>query len=74
MTRQSLREKNRQELISLMAERDLDRDSLAELVGVSPWSVDAWLKPETSASSNPVKAHILELIRLKMPIKSKRRA
>ena len=38
----------------------------AELLDVSTWAVEAWLKPETSKSSNPVPPWAIELLKYKL--------
>lgn len=45
-----------------MVKHDLSRDHVADLLHVSRHTVDAWLKPETSKSSNPAPLWAIELL------------
>jgi hypothetical protein len=63
-----IREQRRVELIELMAKHELERQHISMLLHVSPDTVAAWLKPETSKSSNPVPQWALELLGYKLTV------
>jgi hypothetical protein len=70
----SIREQRRLMLHRMIQERDLTREEAAGLLHVSFDAMKSWLKPETSASSNPVPEWAIELLELKMPITDGKRA
>lgn len=53
------------ELRDVMRRAGLTRAGAAALVYVSKHTIDAWLKPSTSKSSNPVPAWAIELLAYK---------
>lgn len=64
----TIRERRRLALRSMMADRDLTREQTAEVLHVSFDTLKSWLKPETTASSNPVPEWAVELLALKLPL------
>lgn len=60
------REHLRQRLLRLMAEHELTVWTVGALVHVSPHTVEAWRKPATSSSSNPVPLWAIELLEHKV--------
>lgn len=62
------REQNRRAFKAMLAERGLTRASAAELLHVSIDTINAWLKPASSASSLPVPPWAPELLAFKRPI------
>jgi hypothetical protein len=64
--RQSKREQRRQLMKDIIAEHELSRADIADLCHVSIDTVNAWLKPETSKSSNPTPQWAIELIGYKL--------
>ncbi|MDC7784789.1 hypothetical protein PQJ75_00790 [Rhodoplanes sp. TEM] len=60
------RESRRKRLQSIMQTRKLERQDVADLLGVSIHTVHAWLKPETSKGSNVVPTWSIELLRYKL--------
>lgn len=62
----TIREQRREQFLDLLKRCELTRHEAAELLHVTPSAVDAWLKPETSRSSNPTPMWAIELLTLKM--------
>jgi len=60
------REQRQEDFRRLLFDHGLSKQDAANLLHVSVWTVDAWLKPSASKSSNPVPAWAPELIRYKM--------
>lgn len=60
------REQNRKRLQDIMLEHDLSKEEIADMLHISVSAVVAWLKPETSKSSNPVPMWALELLAFKL--------
>jgi hypothetical protein len=60
-----IREDRREQLLALIAGAEITRDQAADLLYQSIHSINAWLKPATSKSSNPVPMWALELLALK---------
>jgi DNA-binding transcriptional regulator YiaG len=61
-----IREQRREQFLGMLAEAELTRAAAAELLHVSVDTVNAWLKPESSKSSNPVPLWAIELLEFKM--------
>lgn len=61
-----IREQRRQELLDVLDKNGLTRQDLADMLHISIDTVNAWLKPETSKSSNPVPLWALELVGYKL--------
>jgi transposase len=59
------RERRRQRLLQLMEAHGLSPDDVAGMLSVSRHTVDAWAKPATSRSANPVPVMALELLERK---------
>ena len=66
MMTKRVREQRREHLIGIMQYRELSRADVAEMLHVSTDTVVAWLKPETSKSSNPTPQWALELLDYKI--------
>jgi len=64
----SIREQRRLKFHKMIQDRGLTREQSAGLLHVSFDAMKSWLKPETSASSNPVPEWAVELLELKVPI------
>jgi DNA-binding transcriptional regulator YiaG len=69
VTIKTTREQRREDFLSMLERYDLTRDKAAELLHVSVSAVEAWCKPETSKSSNPVPMWAIELLTFKMTTK-----
>jgi orotate phosphoribosyltransferase-like protein len=67
MTR-TVREKRRLQFRKMLEDRGLTREQAAELLHVSLDTMKSWLKPETTASSNPVPQWAVELLGYKVPV------
>jgi hypothetical protein len=52
-------------MFNLMAEREINNETAASLIGVSQHTVDAWLKPKTSKSHHHCPAWALEILKIK---------
>lgn len=61
-----IREQRREQFLGMLSERELTRAAAAELLHVSVDTVNAWLKPESSKSSNPVPLWAIELLGFKV--------
>jgi transposase len=61
-----VREQRRERFLELLGEGELTRQAGADLLHVSIDTVNAWLKPETSKSSNPVPMWAIELLEFKL--------
>jgi DNA-binding XRE family transcriptional regulator len=61
-----IREQRRELFLGMLAENELTRADAAELLHVSVHTMNAWLKPEASKSSNPVPLWAIELLGFKM--------
>jgi hypothetical protein len=70
----SIREQRRLKFHRMIQERGLTREETAGLLHVSFDAMKSWLKPETSASSNPVPEWAVELLEFKVPITDGKRA
>lgn len=64
-----IREQRREQFLALLTTYELTRAGAADLLHVSGDTVNAWLKPETSKSSNPVPLWAIELLEFKMKAK-----
>ncbi len=64
----SIREQRRLKFHKMIQERGLTREEAAGQLHVSFDAMKSWLKPETSASSNPVPEWAIELLEFKVPI------
>ena len=62
------REKRRLSFRQMIEDRNLTREQAAELLHVSVDTIKSWLKPETTASSNPVPEWAVELLGYKVPV------
>jgi predicted transcriptional regulator len=62
----TIREQRRVKFLELLDANGLTRTGAADLLHVTPSAVDAWLKPETSKSSNPTPMWAIELLTFKM--------
>ena len=65
-----IREQRREQFLAMLADYNLTRVAAADLLHVSIDTVNAWLKPATSKSSNPVPLWALELLAFKMKEKN----
>jgi DNA-binding transcriptional regulator YiaG len=65
----TIREHLREHFLGMLQRYKLTREKAAELLHVSVSAVDAWCKPETSRSSNPVPMWAIELLAFKMNAK-----
>lgn len=54
------------ELRAIINQTGIKRSRIAELCRVSPDTVDAWLKPDSSKSSRPTPCYAVELLSLKL--------
>ena len=61
-----IREQRREQFLAVLTDNGLTRAKAAELLHVSVDTVNAWLKPETSKSSNPVPHWARELLEYKL--------
>lgn len=68
----TIREQRREQFLGMLERYQLTRADAAELLHSSESAVDAWCKPETSKSSNPVPMWAIELLEFKMKAKRKR--
>ena len=59
---------NREILIGLMYDHELERRDLAELVRVDRQTIDGWLAPPESARHVEVPEMAIELLRLKLGV------
>lgn len=57
-----IREQRREQFLGILTENELTRAQTATLLHVSVDTVNAWLKPESSKSSNPVPMWAIELL------------
>jgi hypothetical protein len=73
MAQATMREVYRKVLLDIMGEHDLSPEEVAKLVHFTVHAVHAWLKPETSKSSNPVPLCVLELLWFKLEPKNSAR-
>ena len=64
----TIREKRRLHFRKMLEDRSLTREQAAELLHVSFDTMKSWLKPETTASSNPVPQWAVELLGYKVPV------
>jgi hypothetical protein len=62
----TIREQRREQFLGMLERYQLTRADAAELLHSSESAVDAWCKPETSKSSNPVPIWAIELLTFKM--------
>jgi hypothetical protein len=60
---------NRERLMDIMVERELDRRELAELLKVKRDEVDHWLLPHESKNHTEIPDMAIELLVLKLGIK-----
>jgi hypothetical protein len=65
-----VRERKRLAFAAMIKERGLTRAQIAVILHSSIDTVNSWLKPETSASSNPVPEWAPELLAFKVPMVS----
>lgn len=70
-----IREQRREQFLAMLNENELTPAAVAELLPeISVHTVTAWLKPETSKSSNPVPLWAVQLLTYKLKdIKNKRK-
>jgi transposase len=68
-----IREQRRELFLNMLAEAQLTRADAAEMLHVSIDTVNAWLKPETSKSSNPAPLWAIELLGYKLNDKKVKR-
>jgi hypothetical protein len=61
----TIRERRREDFLWLLKRYGLTRAAAAELLHVSPFTVEAWCKPGTSRSSNPVPPWAIDLLAFK---------
>ena len=60
---------NRERLIDIITQYELDRREIADLVKVKREEVDHWLLPNESALHEPVPDMAIELLELKLKLK-----
>lgn len=60
------RERRRQTFLQILSDHDLTHEEAAEMLHSSIDRIKSWLKPETSASSNPVPPWAIELMTYKL--------
>jgi len=60
---------NRERLIEIIAEHELDRREIADMVKVKRDTVDHWLLPNESANNEQVPDMAIELLELKLKLK-----
>jgi hypothetical protein len=61
----TIREQRREQFRGMLDRYELTRNAAAELLHVTVSAVDAWCKPETSRSSNPVPMWAIDLLAFK---------
>jgi DNA-directed RNA polymerase specialized sigma24 family protein len=67
------REQRREQFLAMLNEHELKPAEVADLLHVSIDAVKAWMKPETSKSSNPVPPWATELLGYKLNDKKVKR-
>ena len=65
---------NRERLIDLITQYDLDRTDVADMVKVKRDTVDRWLLPHESAHHEEVPEMAVELLELKIKLKQQEQA
>ena len=65
---------NRELLIELIAEHELDRREVADMVKVKRDTVDHWLLPNESANHEQVPDMAIELLELKIKLRQQEQA
>jgi DNA-directed RNA polymerase specialized sigma24 family protein len=73
MMTKTIREQRRLALLQVVRDNNISRAELADILHVSPDTIDSWLKPATSKSSNPVPLWALELLDYKIADPTNRR-
>lgn len=61
-----VREQRREQFLAILTTNELSRAIAAGMLHVSIDTVNAWLKPESSKSSNPVPLWAIELLQFKI--------
>lgn len=69
----TIREQRREDFLALLERYKLTRADVAELLYVTPSAVEAWCKPETSRSSNPVPRWAIDLLGYRVKDREKKR-
>ena len=65
---------NRERLIDIITQYNLDRREIADLVKAKRDTVDRWLLPTESAQHEPVPDMAIELLELKLKLKQQEQA
>ncbi len=60
---------NRDRLIDLIVDNELERRDVAEMLSVDQWTVNSWLRPHGSPEYEDVPTMAVELLELKLASK-----